>query len=241
MTDQALGLLHTAASHRDRFSALLTELAPPGVTWIHSVREELLRDALEDVPEARQTAAISAALAELHDHGAAQILCTCSSIGRLAETVGAGLQVPTLRVDRPMAERAVAHGRHILVVACLTSTLVPTAALLRECAAATDRQVEIETMLLPRAWHWFQEGNEPAFHRAIAEAVLDSALTVDAVVLAQASMAPAAALLAQLLPAPVLSSPRLGTEAALRRLTGQRVGGEAHRSNGSNGAEGRRA
>lgn len=222
MTGLVLGLLHTGSSHCDRFGALLRELAPPGVAWVQVVHEELLRDAMAEAPEARQEAAISAALVELREQGAAQVLCTCSSIGRLAEIVGADLGMPTLRVDRPMAERAVAAGRRVLAVACLTSTLMPTAALLRECADAADRQVEIETMLLPTAWRWFQEGNEPAFHRAIAEAVLGSSPTADAIVLAQASMAPAAALLTQV-PVPVLSSPRLGVDAALARLTGRRV------------------
>ena len=234
MTDLVLGLLHTGRSHCDRFGALLQELAPPDVTWVQSVREDLLQAALDEVSEGRQTASIGTALGALRDKGAAQILCTCSSIGRLAEMTGARLQVPTLRVDRPMAERAIAAGRHILVVACLTSTLLPTAALLRDCAAAADREVEIETMLLPMAWRWFQEGNEPAFHRAIAAGVLDSALTADAVVLAQASMAPAAALLAEL-KVPVLSSPRLGVQAALSRLTGRWRETESH------GVEGRRA
>lgn len=243
MTAPALGLLHTASSNRDRFGALLREMAPPGVTWIHNVREELLRDALDDVAEARQTAAISAALAELHANGAAQVLCTCSSIGRLAELVGGRLGLPTLRVDRPMAERAVAQGRHILVVACLPSTLVPTSALLREVAAAGDRQVEIETMFLPSAWRLFQDGDEAGFARAVAEAILDSTLTVDAVVLAQASMAPVADLLSRLT-VPVLTSPRLGIAAALSRLTGGRMDAERSRQNGKgskNGEDGRHA
>ena len=241
MTQPALGLLHTASSNRDRFGALLREMAPPGVTWIHNVREELLRDALDDVAEARQTAAISAALAELHANGAAQVLCTCSSIGRLAELVGGRLGLPTLRVDRPMAERAVAQGRHILVVACLPSTLIPTSALLREVAAADDRQVEIETMFLPSAWRLFQDGDEAGFARAIADAILDSPLTVDAVVLAQASMAPVADLVARL-PVPVLSSPRLGVAAALARLTGASLEAGQSRQNGKdskNGEDGR--
>ena len=243
MTQPALGLLHTASSNRDRFGALLREMAPEGITWIHNVREELLRDALDDVAEARQVAAISAALAELHANGATQVLCTCSSIGRLAELVGGRLGLPTLRVDRPMAERAVAQGRHILVAACLPSTLVPTSALIREVAAAGDRQVEIETMFLPSAWRLFQDGDEAGFARAIAEAILDSPLTVDAVVLAQASMAPAADLLARL-PVPVLSSPRLGLATALSRLTGARMEAEQPRRNGKdnrNGGDGKHA
>lgn len=240
MTDFALGLLHTSSANRDRFGALLKELAPPGVTWIHNVREELLREAMDDIPEARQMAAISAALAELHANGAGQVLCTCSSIGRLAELAGARLSLPTLRVDRPMAERAVAAGRQILLVACLPSTLVPTTALLREVAAAADRPIEIETMFLPSAWRLFLAGDEAGFARAIADAILDSPLTADAVVLAQASMAPAADLLARL-PMPVLSSPRLGTGAALSRLTGRRIEVVPQRKAGKTGAASRRA
>lgn len=212
-----LGLLHTSSANRDRFGALLKELAPAGIAGIHSVHEDLLRAALDGVDEAEQMATISVALAAMHAQGAAQILCTCSSIGGLVERVGARLGLPTLRVDRPMAERAVALGRRVLIVACLPSTLGPTTSLLRECATAAGREVEIEVMLLPTAWRLFVDGDEAAYHRAIAAAVPDAPPEVDAVVLAQATMAPAAALLTDF-PAPVLSSPRLGLEAALARL-----------------------
>ena len=229
----ALGLLHTSSANRDRFGALLKEIGPVGIAGIHSVHEDLLRAALDGVDETEQVATISTALAAMHAKGAAQVLCTCSSIGGLAERVGARLRLPTLRVDRPMAERAVVLGRRVLVVACLPSTLAPTTALLRECAAAAGRQVEIEIMLLPSAWRLFQAGDEPAYHRAIATAVLDGPRSVDAVVLAQATMAPAAALLAEF-PVPVLSSPRLGLEAALARM-------KASSSSSDHSLEGRRA
>lgn len=222
MSGPTLGLLHTSSVNRDRFAALLRELAPPGLAWIHNVREGLLREALDDVPEARQAAEIGAALAELHANGAAQVLCTCSSIGRLAELAGARLGLPTLRVDRPMAEHAVLAGDSILLVACLPSTLVPTNALLREVAASQGRQVAIETLFLPSAWPLFLNGDEDAFARAIAGAILDSPPSADAIVLAQASMAPVAELLGSL-SMPVFSSPRLGVSAALARLTGQAI------------------
>jgi hypothetical protein len=137
-----------------------------------------------------------------------------------------------------MAERAVALGRRVLIVACLPSTLAPTTALLRECAAVADRAIEIETMLLPSAWRLFEAGDEPTYHRAIAASVLDGPRMVDAVVLAQATMAPAAALLTEF-PVPVLSSPRLGLEAALVCLSATRMSAGS-RSN-ENSAEGRRA
>jgi hypothetical protein len=236
MTNPTLGLLHTSSANRDRFSALLREMSPGDVTVIHNVREELLREALDDVPEARQVAAISAALAELHASGARQVLCTCSSIGRLAELAGARLGLPTLRVDRPMAERAVSLGRRILVVACLPSTLIPTTALLREAADESGRAIDIETMFLPSAWRLFLQGDEAGFARSIASAVLDSPLSVDVAVLAQASMAPATELLAGLA-VPVLSSPRLGVAAALARLTGRPAEAPAPRRSGEGNGE----
>lgn len=234
----ALGLLHTSSANRERFGALLKEVGPAGVTGIHSVHEDLLRAALDGVDEADQMATISTALAAMHSKGAVEVLCTCSSIGGLAERVGARLKLPTLRVDRPMAERAVALGRRILIVACLPWTLAPTTALLRDCATAANRRVEIEVMLLPSAWRLFQDGDEPAYHRAIAASVLDGPRTVDAVVLAQATMAPAAALLTEL-PVPVLSSPRLGLEAALARLSAGRM--KTGSGSNENSAEGQRA
>ena len=212
-----LGLLHTAEGHRARFDRLLSELAPRNVGWVHCVREALLRQALDTFPVNTIAAGIESALGKLHGQGAQQVLCTCSSVGGMAEQVGRQIGLPTLRVDRPMAEAAVAQGRRILVAACLPSTLGPTTQLLNEVAHAHDRRVEIETLLMENAWPLFQAGDEATFSRQIAAIILATRPRPDAIVLAQASMAPAAQLLKQS-PVPVFSSPRLGVAAALRRL-----------------------
>ncbi|HEY3147109.1 MAG TPA: hypothetical protein VGJ75_12200 [Dongiaceae bacterium] len=217
-----LGLLHTAESHRARFDRVLAEFAPPNVGWVHSVKEVLLRQALDTFPVHSIAAGIEAALVKLQSQGARQVLCTCSSVGGMAEQVGRQMGLPTLRVDRPMADAAIAQGRHILVAACLPSTLGPTTQLLNEVAYAQDRRIEIETLLMENAWPLFQAGDESGFVRHIAGIipgiVLGTRPRPDAIVLAQASMAPAAELLRQL-PVPVFASPRLGVAAALRRLT----------------------
>ncbi|WP_162917404.1 hypothetical protein [Dongia deserti] len=218
MTGRVLGLLHTAEAHRARFDRLLTELAPPDVGWVHCVREVLLRQALDTFPVNTIAAGIENAMATLQGQGASQVLCTCSSVGGMAEHVGRQMGVPTLRLDRPMAEAAVAAGRHILVAACLPSTLGPTTQLLNEVAHAQNRQVEIETLLMENAWLLFQAGDEAAFSRHIAGIILATRPRPDAIVLAQASMAAAADLLTQS-PVPIFASPRLGVAAALGRLT----------------------
>jgi hypothetical protein len=217
VTRRVLGLLHTAAGHRARFDRLLAELAPPNVGWVHCVREVLLRQALDTFPVNTMAAGIEGALATLHSQGAAQVLCTCSSVGGMAEQVGRQIGLPTLRLDRPMAEAAVAAGRHLLVAACLPSTLGPTTQLLNEVAHAQDRRIEIETLLMENAWPLFQAGDESGFTRHIASIIANTRPRPDAIVLAQASMAAAADLLKQS-PVPVFSSPRLGVAAALRLL-----------------------
>ncbi|MBA4097444.1 MAG: arylsulfatase [Rhodospirillum sp.] len=231
MTRRVLGLLHTAESHRARFDRLLTELAPQNVGWVHCVREVLLRQALDTFPVNTIAAGIEAALATLQSQGATQALCTCSSVGGMAEQVGRQMGLPTLRVDRPMAEAAVAAGRHLLVAACLPSTLGPTTQLLNEVAYAQNRRVEIETLLMENAWPLFQAGDEAGFARHIADIILHTRPRPDAIVLAQASMAGAADLLKQS-PVPVLASPRLGVASSLGRLTA--TAGRADMAPGTN-------
>jgi len=146
------------------------------------------------------------------------VLCTCSSVGGMAEQVGRQIGLPTLRVDRPMAEAAVAAGKRLLVAACLPSTLGPTTQLLNEVAHAQNRRVEIETLLMENAWPLFQAGDEAGFARHIAGIIDHIRPRPDAIVLAQASMAGAADLLRQS-PVPVFAAPRLGVAASLGRLT----------------------
>lgn len=218
MTRRVLGLLHTAEAHRARFDRLLAELAPRDVRWVHCVREVLLRQALDTFPVNTIAAGIESALATLQSQGATEALCTCSSVGGMAEQVGRQMGLPTLRVDRPMAEAAVGAGKRLLVAACLPSTLGPTTQLLNEVAYAQNRRIEIETLLMENAWPLFQAGDEAGFARHIAGIIQHIRPRPDAIVLAQASMAGAADLLKQS-PVPVFASPRLGVAASLARLT----------------------
>jgi hypothetical protein len=150
------------------------------------------------------------------------VLCTCSTIGGAAEATHLAGGQAVIRVDRPMAERAVATGKRIVVAAVLESTIAPTTELIMQVAAEHGRSVEIRTLLCMGAWAHFEAGDVAGYWEAVA-ATLRADLSApdgsepraDVVVLAQASMAGAAALCADL-PVPILSSPRLGLEAAVR-------------------------
>ncbi len=217
-----LALLHTGEAHVGAFADLFEEILPEAMLS-HLVREDLLLRAQlagELTPDVAAETAES--LQELAGQGARLLLCTCSTLGPAVEAAAAEIAVPVLRVDRPMAEAAVAAGGRLLVVAALESTLAPTQALLRNAAADVGREVELEVLSLPEAWEAFETGDRDDYLQQIADAVRDAVEDAgarngtggfDAVVLAQASMAGAVERLADL-GTPVLASPRLAVERA---------------------------
>lgn len=207
-----LALFHTGESHVATFGPMIARMAPE-IPLVHRVRQDLL-DAAQPrglTPDIRRRAVQD--LLAMADAGAAAVLCTCSTLGPAAETAADLADVPILRVDRPMMEAALDRGPRIAVAACLASTIGPTQALLERVAADRGVRPDISEILLAEAWRHFAAGDRTAYAAAIADGLNRTAPEVDAVVLAQASMAPAATLCR--LPIPVLSSPRLGAEAAI--------------------------
>lgn len=226
-----LALLHTSPVHVPVFDAL-RDHHHPGLRLQHTVDEELLARARSHGPEA-VTGAVRAALAEALSGGAGAVLCTCSTIGAVAERLAADVGAPVLRVDRPMAAAAAAH-RRIAVVATVESTLAPTVALIGEELAreepedggrtgertASNGSGRIRTHLAEGAWERFASGDHDGYLDAIAAAV-DAVRDADVIVLAQVSMAAAAARATTSVP--VLSSPRPGLAAAARVVEGGAV------------------
>lgn len=215
-----LGFLHTAEAHRATFEGLLNEMHP-GLRHIHLVHAELLQAARQSGQTAELAAAISADLATLRAEGTTAVLCTCSTIGGIAETVGRDIGLPTIRGDRPMAEHAVALGERILVVMTVASTLEPTCNLLQSCALSGKR-LDLRPLLIEGAVDLFLEGAHERYEKLVCETVRRELGDAEVVVLAQPSMASAAVSLADL-GVPVLTSPSSGLAAALDLLdrTGQ--------------------
>ncbi|WP_437813813.1 hypothetical protein [Sorangium sp. So ce1078] len=218
-----LAFLHTARVHVETFSRLARALDDE-IPVRHEVQESLLAAAVAagTITDSVRSAT-AAAVQALANDGARVIVCTCSTLGGVAEAV----PVPgcvVMRIDRPMAEQAVASGRRIVVLAALQSTLQPTVALLHQTASEAKRSIDVVEALCERAWRLFERGDHPGYIGEIARTIEATALPGDLVLLAQASMAPAADLVRHL-GIPVLSSPRSGVEAAVSRYRSKHVGG----------------
>jgi hypothetical protein len=202
-----LTLFHTTASNETLFRGLLAEMGPE-IPSRHVLAADLLDRA---TAQGRVTAEIAADVKERMraalDDGSRMLLCTCSTLGTCADEMN---DPRVLRVDRAMARQATAGSGRVLVAACVASTLEPTVKLLRESGPHT----QIETLLMADLWPHFQAGQRTRYWQGIAERLREKASAFDCIVLAQASMAGAADLLSDL-PVPVLSSPRIGMEAAI--------------------------
>ncbi|MFF1380995.1 aspartate/glutamate racemase family protein [Streptomyces sp. NPDC058308] len=211
-----LGLLHTSPVHAPVFDGLRDE-AHPGVELRHHVAEELLARARREGPDA-VAPDVRDALEKVVGDGVGAVLCTCSTIGGIAESAGADLGVPVVRVDRPMAAAAVASGPRVVVLAAVASTLEPTSALVEEEARRAGREVSVRAELVDGVWERFEAGDSEGYLEGVAQAVR-AVRDADVVVLAQASMAGAEALVPEVR-VPVLSSPRAGLAATVALVSG---------------------
>ena len=210
-----LVMVHTVAGLIDLFDELSAEI-DPDVPVRHVVEAALLTDAIDEgglTDEIR--ARTRDALLEATD-GAALVLCTCSTVGPGADDAEAQADVPILRVDRPMAEAAVAAGRRITVAATLATTVGPTADLVADAARRAGKEVEIDSVVFAEARARLVAGDAEGHEWIIADGLHEAASSADAIVLAQASMTPALARCADI-QVPLLTSPRSGLEAAIAR------------------------
>ncbi len=209
-----LTLIHTVSSLPPVFDKLIAESLPAGVSVSHMVDERLLAAAREDGHVSAQTIRRFATLAALAEEGGADlIMVTCSSIGPAVDQSHALLSIPLLRVDEPMADRAVAIGSEIGVAATLQSTLDPTVALIKRRAEAAGKLVNVTPRLAEGAFEAMVSGDVEEHDRRVRTTLRDLMGTSDVIALAQASMARVVATLdTDEVSVPVLSSPGLAVE-----------------------------
>ncbi|MEQ1650287.1 MAG: hypothetical protein ABL898_17035 [Hyphomicrobiaceae bacterium] len=211
--------VHTGAIHVETFRPLLTAL-DASVAQDHVVRIDWLDRARTDVaalghmsPELQ--AEIAAELTRL-SAAADAVLCTCTTLGPVVDDVAA-LNSKVLRIDRPMMDRAANHDGTIVVAMCLESTRAPTLAALEAARQKFARDNKVAVIMCADAWPHFEAGDKSAFSRVVAGKIahdLKAIANPACIVLAQASMADAAAQL-QELAIPVYASPHLAAEAVV--------------------------
>jgi Asp/Glu/hydantoin racemase len=209
-----IAYLHTSHVLIPMFSEL-SKRELPGIEQFHMVDESLIRNTIRAKELTRMTIRrVINMVQSAHDGGANVVVVTCSSIGPAATLARQVFDFPVVRVDEPMAERAVQLGRRIGVAATLHTTLQPTVALLRAKALDAGRDVDLVECLCEDAFSAVLSGDTTTHDRLLAEALSALRSSVDVVVLAQASMARVVANLPGNGHVPILSSPELAVKRA---------------------------
>lgn len=154
-------IIHTSLVSQAELNALFAELAPDAK--VHNIIDDSLlplrrhaewRDHAEDhQPHVRLRPGVA-------DNGADLIFNQCSSVGEAADIAARLVSVPVLKVDAPMAEKAVELGRRI-GVATVKSTMKPSCNRVRAKAVEAGKPVEVVEYLVDGALDVLMKEKEP--------------------------------------------------------------------------------
>lgn len=222
----------TAAAPRIALIHALPESPGPAgdamaALWPQAQRFNLMDDSL--APDLAAAGAITPAIArrflDLAQYaastGAAGILFTCSAFGTAIDACKRALPIPVLKPNEAALEAALAAGERIAILATFPPTIPSIAAELEALARAQGRTPTILTKVVPDALAALKAGRTEA-HDALIAAAAAALPRVDALVLAQFSMARAgAAAAAKAKAGRVLTTP----ESAVRKLRALVEGG----------------
>ena len=117
------------------------------------------------------------------------IVSTCSSIGNVTEEYAAAHpEVPIMRIDYPMAKDAAEHRDGVVVLATLSTTVEPSAGLVRRLAKEAGRSIEVREVTIPGAFAAMMAGDMEKARERVRDCVRRECAGADTVLLAQASM-----------------------------------------------------
>ena len=220
-----LALIHTSPVLVPTFNALCARFLP-GVGVFHMVDESLIKDTI--AAGSLRKATIRRLVGQIEsaaEAGAGAVLVTCSSIGDGVRVARELFDLPILRIDEPMAERAVESGQRIGVLATLPTTLEPTVRLIEGTAARLGTARAVVAGLCEGAFEAVLAGDTATHDRLVREGLTRLMGSVDVIVLAQASMARVVAEIPdEEQTIPILSSPELAVRRASEVIAGLEPG-----------------
>lgn len=215
--------IYTGQGLAEPLKAVFAE-ALPGSRLVNLIDDSLIADV---VTAQQVTPAVTRRLLRYYETaeemGADVILNTCSSVGEVVELGRKIVNIPIVRIDEPMATAAVKQYARIGVIATLSTTLQPTMRLLRKQAQLVRSDVTLVEGLAAGAYEALVNGSPERHDQQILETARRLVPQVDAIVLAQGSMARMEGKLAEATGLPVLSSPKLGVDAVKQILIAAKV------------------
>jgi Asp/Glu/hydantoin racemase len=181
--------LHTVSNLYPMFNELSVKYFPEA-KLTHISDESLIQRALE---AEGLTPAIEKRLLEnilaAEEAGADFIQVTCSSMTPVVIRFKEKVKVPLLSIDEPVAKMMVQKYQKVGVIATAISTLNPSTQLVKDMAAAEGKSTEVVSRFCEGAYDAFFAGNMENHDEIVIKNLKELMDEVDAILLAQVSMA----------------------------------------------------
>ena len=185
-----VAFLHTSPAAIPPLMKYYTDQAPD-IEITNQLDDGLLRLFARDDEATAEVRLRDMLVAARYVYGARAAMVTCSSVTRrVMLNLLPVANIPLFKIDDPMAEAAVRAGRTLGIAVTFPPTVKTTTALLQQAAADAGRTVELEALVVEDAYDALLSGNVERHDELLLNGVNDLArLGVDAIVLAQVSMA----------------------------------------------------
>jgi Asp/Glu/hydantoin racemase len=219
---KTVAAVYTAPSIVEPIKELFAEILPE-CRLVNIVDDSLIQDVIR---EGSVKPAVRRRLIRYYqaceDMNADVIFNTCSAIGGVASMARSFIRIPIVKIDEPMARKAVELSDSIAVLATVPPALEPTIRLLQCMADQAGKKPKIIDGLAEGAFRAAVNGKPQEHDALLRKTAKQLAEKVGLIVLAQGSMARMEDSLRELTGKQVLSSPRSGVEAVKACLESMR-------------------
>ena len=140
------------------------------------------------IPKKNYAKFVQGALSQ-QEYGVDLILLACSTFNRAAEFARPMIDTPMIQIDRPMMDIAVQQGSRIGLLATVPTTVPASERLLKLAAEEAGKKIEVKTLLCSEAFALIKAGKAEEHNELLLKEIDKLSGEVDAIVLAQISMA----------------------------------------------------
>lgn len=184
-----IAVIHTSLAVLEPIDTKIKEIFPDAE--IHNIIDQrILQDVIDHggiYPSVIKRMCLYTQAAEAM--GADVVLNACSSVGEAFDVARQLVEIPTMKIDAPMAELAVEQGKSIGVYGTVPTTLAPSCRLIEKMAKKAGKEVKVVPHLIEGAFQVLSEEKNPQKHnQMVLDEINRTQEEHDVLVLAQASM-----------------------------------------------------
>ena len=164
-------LIHTSPVSLDELKSLFHEILPD-VEMVNIIDDSLLEEVKRNGSITPQIISRMCSYVQVAKTLKPDIIFNqCSSVGEAFDIARTQAECLTLKIDEPMAEKAVSLGNRIGVVATVASTVKPSSNLIRNTAKKLGREITVTEYLVDGALDMLMRGEKDKHNELVIKEI----------------------------------------------------------------------